>query len=327
MELAKSGLTGVHDAGAGREDIERYLRWAKKGRLPLRIYAMAGGVGPTLNWLCHTGGVADGTSRVSARSVKLFADGALGSRGAALLEDYSDSTGNQGLLFVSDAELEAQVDAVLECGFQVAIHAIGDAANRQALDALEQVMARHSGNPGRHRIEHAQVIHAEDIVRFDTLGVVASVQPTHATSDMYWAEQRLGGARVRGAYAWRSLLDSGARLALGSDFPVEDHRPMLGLYAAVTRRDLDGAPEQGWYADQALSRVEALRGFTLDAAFASFMEDEVGSIEVGKRADLVIIDRDIMQVPAREIADTQVLETWVDGRRVWPAADQPVDSN
>jgi predicted amidohydrolase YtcJ len=185
------------------------------------------------------------------------------------------------------------------------------------LDALEAGMARYPDNPGRHRVEHAQILHPLDLPRFAQLGVIAAMQPTHATSDMYWAGERLGPVRVRGAYAWRSLLDSGARLALGSDFPVEAVNPMLGLHAAVSRQDLEGWPDGGWQPQERISREEALRGFTLDAAWAGFMEDQVGSLEPGKRADFVVLDRDPMRVPDNEIAATVVLETWLDGRRVY----------
>jgi hypothetical protein len=251
------------------------------------------------------------------RATKLYEDGALGSRGAALLEDYSDDPGNRGLLFASPEALAAQIERVLGCGFQAAVHAIGDRANRVVLDALGAGMARHPDNPGRHRVEHAQILHPADLPRFAQLGVIAAMQPTHATSDMYWAEERLGPDRARGAYAWRSLLDSGARLALGSDFPVEAVNPMLGLYAAVSRQDLEGWPDGGWQPQERLTREEALRGFTLDAAWAGFMEDQVGSLAPGKRADFIVLDRDPMAVPVREIADTKVLETWLDGRRVY----------
>ena len=239
------------------------------------------------------------------------------SRGAALLEDYSDDPGNRGLLFNDDTTVMDNMRRIMSCGLQVAIHAIGDAGNRQALDAYRAVLAEFPANPGRHRIEHAQVLAVEDIPLFGQLGIIASMQPTHATSDMYWAEQRLGPERIQGAYAWRSLLDNGARLALGSDFPVEQVNPMLGIYAAVTRQDLNGWPDTGWYPEQRLDLEEAIRGFTLDAAYAAFMEDSVGSLEVGKRADFIVLDRDIMQVPAREIPDIQVLQTWVDGDRVY----------
>jgi predicted amidohydrolase YtcJ len=205
-------------------------------------------------------------------------------------------------------------------GFQVGIHAIGDLGNRMALDAFDKVQGGEA-SPLRNRIEHAQIIALEDIPRFAELGVIASVQPTHATSDMNMAEDRIGPERVKGGYAWRRLLDSGAVLASGSDFPVELANPWHGLYAAVTRRSRDGLPQGGWYADQAISRAEALHSFTLAAAYAAHQEDRLGSLEPGKWADFIIIDRDYFEVPASEIDDIQVLETWVGGRRVFTAGE------
>ena len=204
----------------------------------------------------------------------------------------------------------------LACGLQAAVHAIGDHANREVLDALEHLGSEHSENPGRHRIEHAQVLHPDDLQRFSSLGVIASVQPTHATSDMDWAERRLGPDRVPFAYAWHSLSDSGASLALGSDFPVERYEPLLGFYAAVTRQDLKGMPPTGWLPSERLRREQALHGFTLGAAYAAFSEQELGSLEEGKRADFIVLDRDIMQIPAAEILQARVMETWLNGSRV-----------
>ena len=240
-------------------------------------------------------------------------------RGAALLADYTDDPGNHGLLFRDDEAVEATVRAAMACGLQVNTHAIGDRANRQVLDAYETAIEATGGGPGRHRIEHSQILSLDDIRRFADLGIIASVQPTHATSDMPWAGDRLGEDRLAGAYAWRRLLDSGARLALGSDFPVEQVSPLLGFYAAVTRQDSEGAPAGGWYGNQVLTRAEALRGFTLDAAYAAFMEDEVGSIEPGKRADFVVLSQDLMTVPPEAILDTEVLATYLDGEAVYEA--------
>jgi predicted amidohydrolase YtcJ len=255
------------------------------------------------------------------RSVKLYADGALGSRGAALLEDYADAPGHRGTLLLERAAIERTLERAIDCGLQVNTHAIGDRGVRTALDAYEAVLRRAGGGNGRHRIEHVQVVSDEDFPRFAELGVMASVQPTHATSDMPWAEARVGPDRIRGAYAWRRLVDSGARVALGSDFPAEAVDPLRGFYAAITRQDAEGAPAGGWYADQVLTRDEALRGFTIDAAYAGFMEDEVGSLEAGKRADFVVLSRDIMSVPASEVLQTRVLATFLDGEAVYRAPD------
>ncbi len=316
-QLVSNGLTGVHDPGIDRSVLELYRRRIESDQFPTRVYAMTDGAGDTLAWLCENGVVNDASGRLYMRSTKLYIDGALGSRGAALLADYSDDPGNTGLLFMPQDELEADIDRVLACGYQVAVHAIGDRGNRTVLDALEHVTSRHPGNPGRHRIEHVQTLTAMDLPRFAGLGIIAAMQPTHATSDMYWAGERLGPERARYAYSWRSLNDSGAKLALGSDFPVEEVNPMLGIYAAVSRQDLQGWPEGGWYASETLSREAAVRGFTLDAAYAGFMEDSVGSLEPGKRADFIVLDRDIMQVEASQIPATKVLQTWLDGERVW----------
>ena len=315
--LSALGLTGVHDPGIDRATVELYLEKIRAGKFPLRVYAMADGMNETTSWLCENGPIDDPSGRLVMRSVKLYGDGALGSRGAALLEDYSDDPGNRGLLFVSQQQMEANMRRVMACGLQIGVHAIGDAGNRQVLDAYEKLIAELPDNPGRHRIEHAQVLDPAEIQRFAPMGVIAAMQPTHATSDMYWAVDRLGGERGRGAYAWRSLLDSGATLAFGSDFPVEEVNPMLGIYAAVTRQDMQGWPEGGWYPEQSVSREEAIRAFTLDAAFAAFMEDETGSLEVGKRADFIVLDRDIMEVPAGEIFQIVVEQTWLDGKPVF----------
>lgn len=317
-QMLSLGLTGVHDPGIDREAFGRFQRKLEAGQLHTRVYAMTGGAGATLDWACARGPYADPTGHLFLRATKLYDDGALGSRGAALLADYSDDPGNLGLLFFEADVLQSQIERVLDCGFQAAVHAIGDRANREVLDALEAGIAAHPDNPGRHRVEHAQVLSAEDLGRFAELGVIAAMQPTHATSDMYWAEDRLGPERVRFAYAWRSLLDDGARLAFGSDFPVEAVDPRLGLHAAVSRRDLEGWPEGGWYPEESVTRTEALRGFTLDAAWAGFMEDLVGSLAPGKRADFVILDRDLMTIPVEEIPEMRILETWLDGRRRFP---------
>ena len=315
--MVSLGLTGVHDPGVDRGVIALYQKKIAAGAFPIRVYAMADGMQETTDWLCEEGPLEDPSGRLFMRSVKLYADGALGSRGAALLEDYSDDPGNRGLMFISTDEMEAALRRVFSCGLQAGVHAIGDAANRQVLDAYEKVLAEYPDSPGRHRMEHAQIIHPEDIPRFSELGVIAAMQPTHASSDMYWAEQRLGPGRLAGAYAWQSLLDSGASLAFGSDFPVEQVNPMLGIQAAVTRQDLEGWPEGSWLPEERMSREDAIRAFTLDAAYAGFMEKLTGSLEMGKRADFIVLDQDIMQIPAEDIARLRVAETWVDGERVF----------
>lgn len=320
QETARFGLTGVHDAGIDDEDVELYREAIDAGDFPLRLYGMADGVGPLLDRLCDEGPIRSYGDRLTVRAVKLYADGALGSRGAALLEPYADQPSGSGLLRMTPEEILSQVRRAMVCGFQINTHAIGDRGIRVVLDAYEAAMHALGRTAGRHRIEHAQVVHPDDIRRFREIGVIASMQPTHATSDMYWAEERLGEERLEGAYAWRSFLDAGVRLAFGSDFPVEEVNPLLGFYSAVTRQDLDGRPDGGWLPHQRVTRLEALRAFTIDAAYAAFQEDRVGSLKGGKLADFVVLSSDIMTIPAQEIPKTQILTTYLGGRAVYERA-------
>ncbi|HET7844601.1 MAG TPA: amidohydrolase [Xanthomonadales bacterium] len=316
--LLAAGLTGVHDMGVSRETMALYRQRADEGRMPLRVVAYADGDGPALADLCAKGAYQHASQRLKMRGVKLYADGALGSRGAALLADYADDAGNKGLLVTDEAALNAAVDKAFGCKVQVATHAIGDRGNRVTLDAY----ARHlDGNAGdlRWRIEHAQVVALDDIRRFAKLGVIASMQPTHATSDMPWAEARVGPERILGGYAWRRMRDAGVRLAFGSDFPVEDVNPFWGLYSAVAREDADGKPAGGWYPDQRVTTHEALRGFTSDAAWAGFDEGTLGAIAPGRRADFVVVATDPFAVAPRALRDTKVLATWVDGKPAYTA--------
>jgi predicted amidohydrolase YtcJ len=316
------GLTTVTDMGIGQEDYEAYSALRRDGRLPLRAALFVADDEALLARWFERGPEIDPTARITVRGVKLYADGALGSRGAALVEPYSDDPANLGLLVSTGAHLEAVARQAAAHGFQVAIHAIGDRGGLLALDAMERVL-RAAGGPTserRFRLEHAQVLRLQDIERLARLGIIASMQPTHATSDMPWAQDRLGEARLAGAYAWRKVLAAGGRLALGSDFPVESADPRLGLYAAVTRQDLAGRPPGGWLPGERLSREEALRGFTLDAAWSLFLEHEVGSLEIGKRADLVVFAADPMTVPALEIPKAAVDLTLVDGQVVYRRA-------
>lgn len=318
-EAVKYGLTGVHDAGVTLSELALYRRFADAGKLPLRITAMADGDKEALAALCAMGPYQHPAGRLRMRTVKLYVDGALGSRGAALHDDYDDAPGNLGLFVTPPAALDAIVDKAAGCGIQIAAHAIGDAGNTRVLDSfarhLPRAMAR--GEDRRWRIEHAQLLRLDDIPRFAKLGVIASMQPIHATSDMPWAQARVGAQRLRGAYAWRRLLDAGARLALGSDFPVEAVDPMLGLYAAVTRQDASGQPPGGWLPGQRLRPDEALRGFTLDAAYAGFAEQEVGSLIAGKRADFVLLSADVLEGEPARLLETRVLATYVDGKAVY----------
>ena len=319
-ELLSLGLTGVHDAGISIEHIEVLMSMADDDDLGLRVYAMIRDAGANLDAVGKPI-IAYGDDRLDVRSVKLYSDGALGSRGAAMLEPYSDDAENRGLPFHTEDEMTAFVTKANRMGFQVGIHAIGDYGNRQALNAFDTAQ-RGEPSPLRNRVEHAQIIALDDIPRFASLGVIAAMQPIHATSDMNMAEDRVGPERIRGSYAWRRLLDSGAVIASGSDFPVELPNPFLGLYAAVTRQDRDGMPAGGWYAEQALTREEALRSFTLDAAYAAHQDDRLGSLEPGKWADFIVIDRDYFTIPAGEIDDIRVLETWVGGELVYVAAEE-----
>jgi len=260
----------------------------------------------------------DGAFRVFA--VKAYADGALGSRGAALLEPYADDPGNRGLLVTSPDTLEILARMSLEAGLPLCVHAIGDRGNREALAAFERAAGGAASLRGkRFRIEHAQVVALDDIPRFARAGVIASMQPTHCTSDMPWAPDRLGERRLEGAYAWRRMLGAGVRLAFGSDFPVEDANPMLGVYAAVTTQDLAGVPAKGYRPSEKLSIWEALRGFTSDAAYAASMEREVGRLAVGYRADLAVFDRDLTSVPIQSIPQASCVLTMVSGQVVWEA--------
>lgn len=318
-EAVRYGLTGVHDAGVSLDDLAMYRRFADAGRLPLRITAMADGDAAALAALCAMGPYAHPGGRLQMRTVKLYIDGALGSRGAALLEDYSDEPGHRGLLVTDPAAFEVALRKARDCGIQAASHAIGDRGNRLVLDTYAKLLGDEAGGDHRWRIEHAQVVAPADIARFASLQVIASMQPTHATSDMPWAEARLGKQRLHGAYAWQRLRAAGARLALGSDFPVEAVDPVLGLHAAVSRQDASGQPRGGWLPDQRLEPAQALQGFTLDAAYAGFAEHEVGSLAPGKRADFVILSGDPLAGDAAALRATRVLATHVDGVEVYRA--------
>ena len=316
--LLELGLTGVHDAGINKTEAEVYLSMADNDELDMRIYAMLSGAGANL--AAFDVPIRQyGDDKLDIAAVKLYADGALGSRGAAMLEPYDDDDENRGLPFWTQEQLDGFVQIANAKGFQVGIHAIGDLGNRMALDAFERAQ---DGRPSplRNRIEHAQIITLDDIPRFAELGVIASMQPTHATSDMNMAEDRIGTQRIKGGYAWRRLLDSGAMIASGSDFPVELPNPFHGLHAAVTRQDRSDLPEDGWYRNQAMTRAEALYSFTLAAAYAAHQEERLGSLEPGKWADFILLDRDFFTIPVSDIDDIQVRQTWVGGKLVYDAA-------
>ncbi len=321
------GLTGVADAGVSAQLVAIYRELADRGELSARIYAMIRGTGEDFHKLSASGPlIGYGHDFLSVRSVKLFADGALGSRGAAMLAPYSDQPGQKGLMFNTEAAMQASIETALKAGYQVNIHAIGDAANRQVLDAFAGAYPKVGGIELRNRVEHAQVVALSDIPRFKQLNLIASMQPTHATSDMNMAQDRIGAERLKGAYAWRSFLAQGTRIAAGSDFPVESDNPFFGLYSADTRADHANQPPGGWHPEQAMTLLEAFRAFTLDAAYAQHQEQSLGSLEPGKWADFILIDRDLFKVAPAEIWKLQVDETWVAGKRVFARAAVPTMS-
>ncbi|MCH7549460.1 MAG: amidohydrolase [Candidatus Krumholzibacteriota bacterium] len=313
-----TGLTGVHDAGISGEHLASLERIARARGLSLRVYCMLESSFEELidEHIARGPGVYAG-GLVTTGAIKMYADGAMGSRGAALLEPYDDDPHNTGLVRTTYEDMVALSVRALRAGFQMCAHAIGDRANRMVLDAYEEALRAYPVEDHRFRIEHCQLIAPEDMERFARLGVIASMQPTHATSDMYWAEARVGAERLTGAYAWRTLLDQGARVALGSDFPVESVNPLWGMYAAVTRQDHDGWPVGGWYPVQRMTPLEALLGFTVDAAWARFAEEESGTIAVGKFADITVFDRDPLRSPPGELLDVRTLFTVVDGMVVY----------
>lgn len=335
------GLTGVHDAGDSPADIAAYQELLARGELKLRMYCMIHGQDAPAWFAAHPPLVGE---RLTVRAAKLYADGALGSRGARLLAPYSDRPADEsgapytGLELTPRDEMQAVTLDGLRRGYQVCTHAIGDRGNRDTLDLYEAalgdflgrsrssslagVIAASAPSPPDHRfrIEHAQLLALDDIPRFAALGVIASMQPTHCTSDMRWVDARVGAARSRGAYAWASLLKSGARLAAGSDFPVESPNPLLGFYAAITRQDAAGNPPGGWHSDQRLTRTEALAAFTTGAAYAAFEEQLKGSLAAGKLADFVVLDHDIMTCAEREILATRVLRTVIGGETVFESS-------
>ena len=320
-ELTSLGLTSIHDAGISIDEAETYLSMADNGEMSMRIYAMMWQAGENLDAIGKPI-IAYGNDRLDIRSVKLMSDGALGSRGAAMIDPYEDDAENHGLRMYTQAELDGYVKKANNMGFQVGIHAIGDYGNRQSLDAFEKSQGGQK-SPLRNRVEHAQIIALDDIPRFAELGVIASMQATHATSDMNMAEDRIGIERVKGAYAWRKLIDSGAVIANGSDFPVELANPMHGMYASVARKSRAGLPENGWRLEDGLTREETLHSFTLAAAYAALQEDRLGSLEPGKWADFIVVDRNFFVIPEAEIDDIQVLQTWVGGEMVYERCENP----
>ena len=319
-ETHRWGLTGVHDAGEPQNILDIYEELGKAGEINSRIYAMIGDDSTAIMKAFARGpqsAMYGGTLWI--RSIKLYADGAMGSRGAALLEPYSDDPANSGLLKSTPAHLLDVATRALKYGFQVCIHAIGDRGNRVALDAYESALAAVPTADHRFRIEHAQNLHYADIPRFAKLGVIPSMQASHQTSDMYWVGTRLGVSRLPGAYAWRSLLNTGIVIPDGSDFPVERVNPLISFHSAVSRQDANNWPPGGWFPEQRMTRDEALKAMTIWPAFAAFQEHDLGSLTPGKYADFVVLDQDIMRAPVETILSTHVISTWVGGKMVYEA--------
>lgn len=309
QEAARKGLTMIHDAGESETQIEAFKALAASGGLPVRVYGMIGLPDPYGETLVKTGPKNYGPF-YELRCVKLYQDGALGSRGAALLAPYSDDPGNSGLMRMTEEQLLSMLLLAKQNGFQVGVHAIGDRANRLVLDSYSKMNV----DGLRWRIEHAQVLSQPDIPRLALWGVIASMQPTHATSDMPWAEDRVGPDRIKGAYAWQSLLQHKTVIAGGSDAPVEDINPLWGIYSAITRQDHDGNPKGGWHPEQKVSREEALRMFTIDGAYASFHEKDLGSLKVGKLADLTVLPENLLTCDPKDMINMKVLYTIVGGK-------------
>jgi len=323
-ECVKNGLTSIHEAQVTQLMLDAYRELIREKRMPLRLYAMLDGADNPLveEWL-KRGPEIDAQHQLTIRAFKLFADGALGSRGAALLEPYNDAPQTKGVVTTPEAAVYDLTRRSLQRGFQVCTHAIGDAANRMVLDAYERALRESSeARDARLRIEHAQVLSPQDIPRFAKLGIIASMQPVHCTSDMPWAEKRLGPERIKGAYAWRSVLATGAHVPFSSDFPGETLNPFYGIYAAITRQDPSGNPPGGWHPEQKVSLDDALRGYTVEAAYAEFAEKDKGTIENGKLADFTVIDKDITRVTPKEILSITVLKTFVAGKAVYEARPQ-----
>lgn len=320
QELAEKGITSFHDAGSGQDVIDLVDQFKKEGKLTSRMYIMLTGRQPELleEWY-KKGPMIDQDHLLTVRSIKLNCDGALGNRGAWLLEDYSDRAGHRGHETLPMSVVTEVSEKALPLGFQVCAHAIGDRANQEVLDRYEAAFAK---NPEikdhRFRIEHAQHIDLEDIPRFGEMGVIAAMQAIHLSSDRPWAIDRLGEKRiVDGAYVWQKLMKSGAVVTNGTDAPVEPVDPIPSFYASVTRKTLAGTPEGGYEASQKMTREEALKSYTLDGAFAEFEEDFKGSIEVGKAADFTVYNKNIMEIPEDELLDTKVVRTVVGGKTVF----------
>lgn len=318
--LLSLGVTSTHDAGVSALEHPLYRQIADRGEMQVRIYGMISSSNANLAQTLAAGHSSDDKDMYSLRSIKIYTDGALGSRGAALIEPYSDRTDHSGLMLTSGEELRSLFEQSIQADFQIAVHAIGDMGNRVALDEFEHAYATVGGRHLRNRVEHAQVVAISDIQRFKSLDVIPSMQPTHATSDMNMAEERIGAERLKGAYAWRTFLNQGSRVVSGSDYPIELANPFDGIHAAVTRQDKGNLPEGGWIPEQAMTVEEALRSFTIDAAWAAHQEDRLGGLTPGKWADFIVLDQDIFQGDASDLWKTRVEQTWLAGKLVYTRA-------
>jgi len=315
--LASFGLTSVHDAGIDADNMAAFKALSQERAMSIRVNAML--YLPSAKWqqTLTKGPYRSKDDMFTFNSVKIQADGALGSRGAALIEDYSDHPGQRGLLLNTPEEFDHLVTTSMNQGFQVNSHAIGDHANKLVLDSYEKYIQATNTKALRHRVEHAQVLRLEDIPRFAELGIIASMQATHATSDKNMAQDRLGPKRILGAYAWRKLLNANVLIAAGSDFPVESPNPFFGLHAAITRQDHKNSPQGGWFAKEKMTPLEAFRSFTLDAAYSGHQEKIIGSLAEGKKADLVLLDNNLFTMPEQDIWKISVNKTWVNGQLVY----------
>jgi predicted amidohydrolase YtcJ len=316
----EAGLTEIHDAGVTGEEAAAFHELADAGQLPLRVYLMLGGMGgQPLEQLLDRPPLINYRDRLTVRAVKLMIDGAMGSRGAVFFEDYADDAGNKGLFVMSAEAVEKAAGLALRRGYQVCTHAIGDRGISLTLDAYEKALAAVPADDPRMRIEHLQCVRREDVSRLKRLGAIASMQPSHATSDMYWADERVGAERGQGLYAWRWVLDAGLTIAAGSDFPVDPERPLVGIHSAVTRQDLKHWPEGGWHPEQKMTLEEALRAYTAGAAYAAFEENTKGRIAPGFWADLTVVTRDLRAIPPEEIPDAGIAFTIIGGAVAYEA--------
>lgn len=313
-DLAAAGLTFVHDAGIGADSHQIYKELVSNGQLPIRVYAMLASGDPDFIHFIQQGQL-NIENRFMVRSVKLMIDGALGSYGAIMHEPYSDKPEMQGAYVQTPAQIEQLLDQVVKANFQANVHAIGDRGNTEVIDLLARPAMKSSDL--RHRVEHAQILRLSDIAKFKQHNLIASMQPTHATSDMNMAEDRVGPERIKGAYAWQKLIQAGVVIASGSDFPVELINPFHGLHAAVTRQNHQNQPAGGWFPEENMTVAQALQTFTINAAYAAHAESFSGSLEVGKQADFIVIDQDIFQIDPQAIWQTKVLQTWVGGQPVY----------